>query len=442
MRRTLSVLGASLLLCLATAGTASALEPVGGPLFDQTQTSSQSQTGSNSVTQTADSKAISAPSAQINVNAPISLLSPGDTGSVDQSNSSSATSSASNDSVAIQGVDQSQGSDQTQNGTQTASGGSPTFEQGQTSNQSQEASNSVDQNASSTAISKPGPQVNVNLPIRVLSPGSDGNVEQSNSSSADSSASNTSYAKQGIEQEQSSTQAQDGTQSAGCGCKGGGSSPSFGQDQDSDQSQDGTNSVTQNAESKAVSAPGAQVNVNAPLRILSPGSNGNVDQSNSSSATSSAANESKAVQLIGQGQVSSQSQDGTQKAGCCAHGKPGYGDWKGKGEEGCGCEHGSSPVFGQEQVSNQSQAGSNSVSQNAESKAISEPGKQLNLNKGKQKSGYRPCGCGPGKGKGAGNVEQSNGSTADSSASNTSWAAQGVGQLQANRQLQEGLQRL
>ena len=171
MKRTLSVLGASLLMCLATAGTASALEPVGGPLFGQSQTSSQSQNGSNSVSQDASSKAISAPLAQINLNVPISLLSPGDNGKVEQSNSSSATSSASNDSVAIQGVEQSQGSDQSQDGTQTAGGGSPSFEQGQAADQSQNASNSVDQNASSTAVSKPGPQVNVNLPIRVLSPG-------------------------------------------------------------------------------------------------------------------------------------------------------------------------------------------------------------------------------------------------------------------------------
>jgi hypothetical protein len=132
MRRTLSVLGASLLLCLATAGTASANDLGTGPRFGQSQTSSQGQNGTNSVSQDASSKAISAPLAQINLNAPISLLSSGNNGPVDQSNSSSATSSASNDSAAIQAVDQSQGSDQTQDGKQTAGGGSPSFEQGRT----------------------------------------------------------------------------------------------------------------------------------------------------------------------------------------------------------------------------------------------------------------------------------------------------------------------
>ena len=100
MRRTLSVLGASLLFCLATAGTAAALDPPSsGPTFGQTQSSSQNQTGSNSVSQTASSEAISAPGAQVNVNLPISLLSDGKNGPVEQSNDSSATSSASNDST-------------------------------------------------------------------------------------------------------------------------------------------------------------------------------------------------------------------------------------------------------------------------------------------------------------------------------------------------------
>ena len=68
--------------------------------------------------------------------------------------------------------------------------------------------------------------------------------------------------------------------------------------------------MTQNADSKAISKPGLQANLNVPIRIKSDGSNGPVDQSNSSSATSSASNESKAIQLIDQGQESTQTQDG------------------------------------------------------------------------------------------------------------------------------------
>jgi hypothetical protein len=379
MQRTLSVLGVSLLFCLATAGTATA--NIGsGPLFGQSQTSSQSQSGSNSVSQDASSQAISAPLGQINLNAPIGVLSSGSNGPVTQSNSSSATSSASNESQAVQLVDQSQGSAQTQ----------------------------------------------------------------------------------------------DGSQTTGCCETGGSGSPTFDQEQTSNQSQSGSNAVSQNAESKTVSEPGAQVNVNLPIRILSDGSNGNVDQSNRSSATSSASNESKAIQIVDQTQGSSQTQRGEQSVGCCDRGGTGHHGHHGHhghdghhghhghdGKQPCGCEQkdDSTPVFDQDQTSNQSQSGSNAVSQNARSKAVSKPGEQANVNAPVSLLG-RGCGCdGKDTWKGAkggdrcecgaskqpsrgGDVRQSNASTAGSTASNESWAAQGVGQSQASRQGQFGLQRL
>ena len=144
-----------------------------------------------------------------------------------------------------------------------------------------------------------------------------------------------------------------------------------------------------------------------------------------SSADLSASNTSFAKQGIEQEQSSTQEHDSKQVVGSGDNGHEGY---YGPKRKDCGRgEHGSGPVFNQDQASNQWQKASNSVSQNAYSKAIARPGKHVNLK---------------GKGLGAGPVDQSNTSAADSSASNTSWAAQGVGQSQANGQLQKGLQRL
>lgn len=345
MKRTLSVLGASLLFCLATAGTAAA--DGFGTLLSQTQTSSQSQSGSNSVTQDATSGALSVTGAQLNLNAPISVLSSGGDGSVNQSNDASATSSASNEGTAVQVVDQGQQSSQTQNGQSGA-----LHEQDQASSQSQQGSNSVDQDASSKAVSVTGAQVNVNAPITLLSHGGGGgSVTQSNDASATSSASNMSIAKQGIEQEQSSRQAQDGRQGHTCGCEqGGGGGPADPQQsQTSTQSQEGSNSVDQDARSKAISVTGAQLNVNAPISVLSRGG-GPVSQSNDSSATSSASNESTAIQWIEQSQSSSQTQRGDRQLGCCDHDRGkhhGYGCRHGchhghgcHHAHGCGCHHG------------------------------------------------------------------------------------------------------
>ena len=446
MKRTLSVLGASLLFCLATAGTAAA--DGFGTVLSQTQTSGQSQSGSNSVTQDATSGALSVTGAQLNLNAPTSILSSGG-GSVSQSNDSSATSSASNESTAVQVIDQGQQSSQTQNGQQTlgcgcdGGQGGALVEQDQASSQSQKGTNSVDQDASSKAISVTGAQVNVNAPISLLSHGGGGSVSQSNDASATSSASNKSTAKQGIEQEQSSRQAQDGRQSQACGCEqgGGGGHADPQQSQTSTQSQNGSNSVDQDARSKAISVTGAQLNVNAPISVLSHGGGGSVSQSNDSSATSSASNESTAIQWIDQSQSSSQTQRGDQQLGCCRHGGTHHGthhgcgchhhhSWwdKGKGPH-CGCGHDEGPLLEQDQSSKQRQSGSNAVSQDAESKAISVTGAQLNVNapKGKKKGG---------------DVRQTNTSTADSSASNESWAVQRIGQRQASQQGQWGLQRL
>ena len=147
--------------------------------------------------------------------------------------------------------------------------------QSQSSSQTENATNSVDQDASSTAISAPGVQSNVNAPVN--GSGDSGAVTQSNSSTANSGASNQNESVQGIDQDQGSTQSQSAESQGGC-CTtkttstNGPSQPSADQTQRSNQSENAKNKVDQDANSSATSAPGVQSNVNAPVRV---GSNGN-----------------------------------------------------------------------------------------------------------------------------------------------------------------------
>src|SRR5207302_2764632 len=82
--------------------------------------------------------------------------------------------------------------------------------------------------------------------------------------------------------------------------------------------QDAKNKVDQDANSSATSAPGVQSNVNAPVRVASNGSDGDVNQSNSSSANSEAENNNTSTQGIDQGQSSPQGKPSdTEDSGCC-----------------------------------------------------------------------------------------------------------------------------
>jgi hypothetical protein len=426
----LSVLGAGLLIGLATAGTAVANDQLLGQLL----TSSQTQTGSNSVSQDAASSAISVPIGQININAPIRVASDGDNGSVEQSNDSTASSSASNESWGIQGVDQGQWSGQVQDG-------GAKVEQDQGASQSQAASNRVTQHATSTAVSIPIVQVNVNAPVRVASDGDDGSVRQSNRSSAVSAASNGSVAKHRVDQAQASRQAQDAGPRRGGGTagRGGGADPT--QSQATGQAQAGSNASEQAANAKAVSAPVGQVDVNIPIRVASTFSDGDVVQSNGSAATSSASNESHVRQSVEQELLSAQLRHGRVARALCAPrpgwDKHGYG-WSWKHHIGFGDRYGKGKPVEEDQASKQRQWGSNSPFQAATSKAVSVPLVQLNVNVPVRiASDDRACGGGD---AGRGDVHQSNASVADSSAANASWATQLVSQVQAV-QHQSGLLR-
>src|SRR5690349_8684360 len=104
---------------------------------------------------------------------------------------------------------------------------------------------------------------NTAVDIRVLSPGDDGNVSQSNSADANALAGNGNLTGQNIDQAQGGS----GTQVAG---------------------QD--NSSGQAAEAGAIALQDKPSNTAVGIRVLSPGDNGNVHQTNSADANALAGN--------------------------------------------------------------------------------------------------------------------------------------------------------
>jgi hypothetical protein len=196
----------------------------------------------------------------------IRVLSPGDSGDVTQSNSTTAAAIAANGNKTTQGVDQSQtggyGSDQTQIA-------------------GQEAKNAQDADASATAL-QIAPKNDASS-IRVLSPGNDGDVTQSNSASAGALAAN------GNSTDQTADQSQTG------GGYGSDSTQIAGQAADNHQSADATATAVQVKPTNTASS----------IRVLSPGDDGNVTQSNSTTALAAALNGNKTDQSIDQQQAGS-----------------------------------------------------------------------------------------------------------------------------------------
>jgi hypothetical protein len=241
------------------AGPAMADEPFAGQAAEQVAASDQSANSSANSTQIAPS----------NSNINVRVLSPGDNGSVDQSNTSAAESFAGNANETDQSVEQSQ----------SGTGGTALQEAGQL------AANK--QSAESTADSVQVHPKNTNISVRVLSPGDDGDVTQSNESEAKSGALNKNELDQSIEQEQ-------GGDDGGCHC---GSTAIQAAAQAAYSKQDADSA----AESKQVKPE----NKNLSVRVLSPGDDGNVDQSNESAAFSEAVNKNDTDQDIGQSQYGS-----------------------------------------------------------------------------------------------------------------------------------------
>ncbi len=198
-----------------------------------------------------------------NTNINVRIGSKGDNGSVTQTNSSDAKSAAGNKNETTQQAEQGSGAEKSP--VRDACGGG-CGDHGGPAVQDVEQKAYNDQSADSSATSKQVHPSNVNIPVRIDSPGDDGDVTQTNSSSAISVAGNKNATEQGAEQS--------------AGGSGSGSVQHIGQKAGS----------SQDAESDATSHQFGASNANYPVRIGSPGGGGSVDQSNSSDAKSAAGN--------------------------------------------------------------------------------------------------------------------------------------------------------
>jgi hypothetical protein len=261
-----------------------------------TQAANQAQSGAGTQAagqlaltgQKANSNATSEQYKPSNSNISVRIHSPGDNGKVEQSNSSLAGSLAANKAETDQTVNQAQGG----GGGKCCSGAGV-----QAVGQKAETL----QHAKSNATSKQDHPSNTNIPVRIFSPGDNGDVKQSNSSEAVSLAGNLASTSQTVNQ----------SQAGGCGCYG-----------DRVQAVGQKAFTGQKAESNAESFQKGAKNANVPVRIYSPGDDGSVEQSNSSFALSAALNAAKTDQYVDQRQSGS---------GCrCPSDskKDGYGDGK------------------------------------------------------------------------------------------------------------------
>src|SRR4029077_5441333 len=159
----------------------------------------------------------------------------------------------------------------------------------------QEASNEQTADADATAVQiKPS---NTASSIRVLSPGNGGNVSQSNSTTAVAAALNGNKTDQSVDQSQ-----------------GGGMAPTTLREDDGygkskpDKGSDGTQIAGQSAtsnQSADADATAVQVkpsNSASSIRVLSPGNDGDVSQSNAATAVAAGLNANKTDQSIEQSQ--------------------------------------------------------------------------------------------------------------------------------------------
>lgn len=265
MRRTILALVVALLTAAAWATGASAdstpapAPPAPAPA---TQTAGQLSTSQ----QSADSSAASKQVAPQNTNVSVRVLSPGANGPVTQDNSSTAAALAGNVNLTGQQIDQN---------------GSANQQAGQAAGNEQDASAA----AESDQIK---PQ-NTNVDVRVLSPGDNGAVSQSNNSTAAAIAGNLNATGQSIDQ---SADGPAGQQAAG---------------QEAVSKQD--------ASATAGSLQVEPSNTNVAVRVLSPGDNGDVSQTNDSTAAAIAANLNATKQDISQDPHGSPSQTAGQAAG-------------------------------------------------------------------------------------------------------------------------------
>ena len=255
---------------IGAAGAAPAMADSGG-------TQALGQSASNQ--QSADSSASSTQVNPSNQNISVRVLSPGNNGPVTQTNSSQALSAAGNLN------------NTSQDATQTQGGGGGTQAADQTAGSKQ----SADADATSTQI-KPS---NENISVRVLSEGNDGPVNQTNASQAGALAGNKNDTSQHADQSQ--------------GGGGGGGTQAAAQQAYNDQN------ASADAESKQIHPS----NQNIGVRVLSPGNDGPVSQTNASQAVALAGNKNETTQNASQDQGGSDGYSKDSKdCNCDSHGAP------------------------------------------------------------------------------------------------------------------------
>jgi len=204
-----------------------------------------------------------------NSNVGIRVLSPGSDGSVTQSNNAASRADAGNTASTMQAGSQSQS-------------GSSCGCSGSTPIQTSDQSASTDQTAAALSAAKQVDPSSSNVSIRVLSPGDGGSVSQSNDASSSATAGNRAGTTQGASQ----------SQAGGCGCGA-----------------DAIQLANQQAgtEQGSLAASGAtQIdpsNTASPVRVLSPGSDGSVSQSNNATSSATSGNSAGTTQNASQSQA-------------------------------------------------------------------------------------------------------------------------------------------
>jgi hypothetical protein len=249
MRLRLSVLAAAVLALFVSVGPAAASDG-GGQAAGQAAASGQAAAALSGAGQTAPT----------NQNISVRVLSPGDGGDVTQANTVSSDATAANANLTGQSADQTQsGSCGCDAGTQAVG---------------QSASN--DQAAAALSLAAQSGAKNQNIPVRVLSPGDDGDVSQENTVESDATAANLNATGQSAEQDQA----------------GSGGTQAVGQAADSDQDAVAASKAEQH---------GAK-NTNISVRVLSPGDDGDVKQKNTVDSDAKAVNANLTGQQADQAQ--------------------------------------------------------------------------------------------------------------------------------------------
>jgi hypothetical protein len=248
MRKLLIALVLTTALCLGLAAVAAA-DPGNIQGSDQSATTSQAAGAASGAAQIDPS----------NTNVSIRVLSPGNDGSVSQSNTAGSSATAGNQAGTTQAAGQGAGG----SGIQTSTQGSTT-----------------DQLAGALSTAAQLDPSNLNTSVRVLSPGSNGDVTQANTAGSSATSGN------------SATTGQTATQSGGgssCGCEGSGSGTGV---QTSKQSAD----TGQGAGALSSATQADPSNANVSIRVLSPGSNGDVAQANTAGSSATAGNSASTTQ--------------------------------------------------------------------------------------------------------------------------------------------------